>query len=69
LMPGARFGSEDAAPPDRLSAKPFVVGDDTTPVTPETREQLAAEAVLMILFLGRYLLPRDITSREQTHAA
>jgi hypothetical protein len=69
LMPGARFGSEDAAPPDRLFAKSFVVGGTTVPITPEVREQLAAEAVLMALFLGRYLVPRDITPKEQTHAA
>jgi hypothetical protein len=69
LTPGARFESEDAAPPDRLSAKSFVVGDQTKPVTPETREQLATEAVLMTLFFGRYLMPRDITPKEQTHAA
>jgi hypothetical protein len=69
LVPGVQFQSEDAAPPDRLSAKSFVVGDQTRPVTPDVREQLASEAVLMTLFLGRYLVPRDITPKEQTHAA
>jgi hypothetical protein len=69
LAPGARFTSEDAAPPDRLSARSFVVGDDAAPVTSEARDQLATEAVLMTLFFGRYLVPRDITRKEQTHAA
>jgi hypothetical protein len=68
LVPGARFKSEDAAHPDRLSARSFVVGDDATPITSEAREQLVTEAVLMTLFFARYLVPRDITSREQTHA-
>jgi hypothetical protein len=69
LVAGARFKSEDAAPADRLHARPFVVGDAAMPITSEAREQLVTEAVLMTLFFGRYLVPRDITPREQTHAA
>jgi hypothetical protein len=69
LVPGARFGSEDAAPADRLSANSFVLGDQIKAVTPEIREQLATEAVLMTLFLGGYVMPRDIKPKEQTHAA
>lgn len=69
LMPDAPFNSGGVASPDRLSARSYVVGGAAAPVTPEAREQLATEAVLMTLFLGRYLLPRDITPREQTHAA
>jgi hypothetical protein len=68
-MPGARFESEDMAPPDRLHAKSFVVGDATAPVTVDAHEQLGSEAVVMTLFLGRYVMPRDITPKEQTHAA
>jgi hypothetical protein len=69
LVPGARFGSEDEAPADRLSANSFGLGDHITPVTPEIREQLATEAVLMTLFLGRYIMPREFNPKEQTHAA
>ena len=69
IMPGRGFTATDAAPPDRLCAKSFVLGSEATPPAADALEALSAEAVLMILFFDRYVVPRDVTPREQANAA